>query len=1066
MSFVPVDQEQRQRARHEHETSLVLEAGAGTGKTTLLIDRIEALLVSGTARLDQIAAVTFSENAATTLKLRLRERLERARADSSAARREAAERGLEVLERAAICTLHAFCAALLQERPIDCGVVPGFRVADESEADLLFAEAWDEWIAVQLEHGDDTILAAIDHDIPIAGRSEYEDRLSLRGLARSLIDQRDLAPLTGPTRADAGPWREELMARAARAEQLLASARTSEDTLAAGLQRLVAFAAEARDMDGDALAEHRRRVPDILQGLSARSGDKARWFGDTALAEGRQIVAWLKESVEAWDAQRGAALHSRLVQALAGVGTLYADKKAARGVLDFLDLLLATRDALERKPALRRYFAARYPFVIIDEFQDTDPLQVRIAELLTDGRPGALVVVGDAKQSIYRFRRADVRLFTRLAREAQERRGHAVLRLTQNFRSRPGILRFVNRAFATLIEASEEAGQPEYQPITPQPGLGDEPAVIALRYPAPFAEGEDLLRAESAALARWLSAVARGEYAVRDPMNGKPRGSRPGDVMVLARRLTQVQHLEHALEEAGLKMVAEGGKSFFDRQEVHELLCVLRAVDDPFDKMSMVGALRSSFFGTSDRDIAIYALSGGPFWGSGDAERPGGTAVAPVLQTIDWLHKKRTVWSPAGLLERLYDETRILAALTGTRRGEAQVANLEKVAAMARQAESLGVLTLRGFVRLLDARIRERSDEPDLPAARAGDPETIRLLSIHKAKGLEAPVVVLFDGADDGRTITSSVPLWERRQIAIGFRKGCQPPDWDALRAADERRAHAEARRLLYVACTRARDWLVLPVPPSDARAGDFWKPLTERLPAMTDADVSVLDVETIALPEPRRTSIDFRALAAAEGGDPVAARWEADRQARIAAAQARPFVPISATRHAARSAPPAVPVTESPGGRAFGALVHKILEWLPLDRPQDATAMAESLAPGFGLDVAEARRAGEAVARALALPLMERARRSTRLWRELPVWLAEEGALVEGVVDLVFEEDQALILVDYKSDHVPEERLFDQAAHHAPQLRLYARALALATGKTVRERLVLFTAVPRVVPV
>jgi ATP-dependent exoDNAse (exonuclease V) beta subunit len=156
----------------------------------------------------------------------------------------------------------------------------------------------------------------------------------------------------------------------------------------------------------------------------------------------------------------------------------------------------------------------------------------------------------------------------------------------------------------------------------------------------------------------------------------------------------------------------------------------------------------------------------------------------------------------------------------------------------------------------------------------------------------------------------------------------------------------------------------------------------------------------------------------------------------------------------------------ESPGGRAFGALVHKILEWLPLDRPQDAAAMAESLAPSFALDASDAQHATEAVRRALALPVMDRARRAARLWRELPVWLPQDGDLIEGVVDLVFEEGGALVVVDYKSDHVPEDRLIDQAAHHAPQLRLYGRALKLATGLEVRERLVLFTAAGRVIPV
>jgi ATP-dependent helicase/nuclease subunit A len=1068
MTFVPVDEEERARARHEHETSFVLEAGAGTGKTTLLIDRIESLLVRGTADLDQIAAVTFSENAATTLKLRLRERLERARAGADARSREAAARALDVLERAAITTLHAFCALLLQERPLDCGVVPGFRVADEAEAELLFAEAWDEWIAERLETGDDAVLAAIDADIPIAGRSDYEDRLSLRGLARSLIDQRDLAPLRGPEAVDSGPWRDELLARGARANELLSSVHdASADLLAAGLSRFVAYAEAARGRAGPELHAHRAQFPALLKGVNARSGDKARWTSESALAEGREIVGWMKASVEAWEAACGAALQARLVAALGGVAALYEEKKASSGLLDFLDLLLRTRDALEAKASVRRYFAGRFPFVIIDEFQDTDPLQVRIAELLTQGRPGALVVVGDAKQSIYRFRRADVRLFTRLAAEADARAGHAVLRLTQNFRSRPGILRFVNGAFADLIVRSDEAGQPEYQPIQPVPDDVPRAAVVALRYEAPFEEREGLVIREALALARFLDSVAHGRYEVRDARTGAHRPSRAGDVMVLARRLTYAHHLEHALEEAGLRLVSEGGKSFFDRLEVHELLAVLRAVDDPADRVSLVGALRSSFFGASDRDIACYALSGGGLSiFHADGERAGGLAVAPALEAMLGLHRARTSLSPAALIERLYDETRILAALTGTRRGEAQVANLQKAVSMAREAETLGVLTLRGFIRLLEGRIRERSDEPDLPSTRSGDPHTVRLLSIHKAKGLEAPIVVLFDGADDARTITSTVPLWDEGRIAIGFRKGCQPPGWDALRALDERRGQAEMRRLLYVACTRARDLLVLPVPPPDARPGDFWKPLVERLPAADAGDVEVLDVETLPRREAPDAGVDFRALATAEGGDPIAVRWEAQRRALLEAAAVRPFVPVSATRRAAQEAPPAVEPLASPGGRRYGALVHRILEWLPLDRAGDARAMAEALAPAFGIDADGARTAAEAVVRALGLPVMDRARRAAHLWRELPVWLPDAGDLIEGVLDLAFEEDGALVVVDYKSDHVPEDRLLDQAAHHAPQLRLYGRALTQATGLPVRERLVLFTTYARTIAV
>jgi ATP-dependent helicase/nuclease subunit A len=1065
VSFTPVDQDARERARRDHGTSFVLEAGAGTGKTTLLVDRIESLVRTGTARLDQIAAVTFTENAATTMKLRLRERLERARADLGrpAEERGRAEAALEVLERAQVSTIHALCAALLGERPLECGVPPGFRVADDAEMDVLFAEAWDEWMTERLVAGDATLMAAVDSGIPIQADG-WGERSSLRGLARTLVDQRDLRPLVAEATLDATAWRRDLLAQAARAGALLDKVKDG-DALGARLLALVTFAAGAEGLEGEALVTYLR----TLSIVPRHFGHKGHWATPEALDEGRAIAAWTGQAAAAWKAASSAALHGRLVRSVLEVVARYDARKRERGVLDFLDLLLLARDALARSEAVRRHFRERFRFVIIDEFQDTDPLQVEVAELLTDGRPGALVVVGDAKQSIYRFRRADVSLFRRISTEAASRAGHGVLHLTQNFRSRPAILRFVNRAFAALITPSDEAGQPAYEAIAPPPGLSEEPSVLALRFDAPFADGEDLLRAEARALSALVSDLARGGHVVRDVQTGADRPSRAGDVMVLARRLTQMRPLEEALEAAGLRFTVEGGKSFFDRQEVHEVLAVLRALDDPSDRLSLVAALRSSFCGVSDRDIVAYALAGGGLWIGGE---PGGEApesaatVAPALALLGELHRRRTSLSVPALIERLYDETRILAALTGTRRGEAQVANLEKVVVLARKASDLGVLTVRGFIRLLEERIRTAREEPDLPVTRPGDPDTVRILSIHKAKGLEAPVVALYDTADDYRTPVDLVAQWAEGTIAVGFREGCQPPGWDVLSAKEKVRSNAEARRLLYVACTRARDLLVVPRPPADARVGAFWKDLIAQLPSQSDADVRIVQAGDPPAAEREERIADLRELAEAGGEDTAGARWDAARRDLVESASYRPFLPTSVTRAALRQAPAAVIAVGAAGGRDFGSLVHRILEWVPLGEPERARGMAEALAPSFGLDAAAAARAAEAAERALALPVMQRARAAARVWRELPLWFPEGGELLEGVIDLVFEEDGALVIVDYKTDGIAAEQALAQAAHHAPQLQLYGRGLAQALGRPVRERLVLFTTLGQVVPV
>jgi len=937
-------------------------------------------------------------------------------------------------------------------------------VADEAEADLLFADAWEEWLSGRLVSGDATLLEAVDAGIPLESESAFGERSSLRGFARTLLDQRDLEPLVSGS-ADAEAWRRALLVQAARAGDLAATVQAG-DALGDRLKDLAAFGEQSRLLEGRELLEHLKRLPTIRSNF----GFRPRWPSDEALKAGREVAAWTQTASAEWKAALGADLHGRLVTELRGVVEIYARRKEAAGLLDFLDLLLKARDALRDSASVRSYFRRRFRYLIIDEFQDTDPLQVEVARLLSQGRPESLVVVGDAKQSIYRFRRADVALFRRLSEEAARTPGRAVLHLTQNFRSRPSILRFVNRVFAEVIQYSEEVDQPAYEPLDPPPGLPEEPSVLALRFEASFAEGQDLLGAEASALAACIAEAARGRLEVRDPVSGETRKSRAGDVMVLTRRLTHVRHLEEALDARGLRYTVEGGKSFFDRQEVHEALVLLRAIEDPSDRVSLVAALRSSFLGVSDRDIASYCLSGG-YVGMGpvDESKPGAAALAPALALLEDLHRLRARVSVAALVERLYAETRVLAAFTGTRRGEARVANLEKVAALARQSGDLGVLTLRGFTELLRERIATAREEPDLPSTRPGDPDTVRVLTIHKAKGLEAPVVALYDSDDGFVSSASVIPLWDEGTVAVGFRAGCQPAGWDALTRREAARTAAEGKRLLYVACTRARDWLVVPKPPSDAHAGAFWRDVSSRLPPESDADVRILDAATLPSPDAEEPDEDLRPLAQAVGGDATAALWAHEREQLVRRAAERPLEPVRVTAMAERSAPPPAFTPVGPGGRDFGSLVHRILEWVPLDDPEAAVraeGIARALAPSFGLTGADAARAAEAASRALALPVLQRARRASRIFRELPVLFPEGGELVEGVVDLVFEEDGALVVVDYKTDQIVPEQALAQAAHHAPQLQLYGRGLAQASGLRVKERLVLFTAIGQAVPV
>jgi ATP-dependent helicase/nuclease subunit A len=1049
VKFLPVDEAHRQRARDDHGTNLVLEAGAGTGKTTLLVERIESLIRGGTL-LDRIAAVTFTENAATTMKLRLRESLEKARLDRGLPgdERGRVQAALDSLERAQISTIHALAAAILQERPLECGVTPGFQTADEAQADILFAEAWDDWLGDQLEEGESVLLDALDHDIPLDAVFAKNERQSLRGLARALIEQRDLEPIVDTTGGDPRLFLSELQEKAARARVLLEGAKKA-DSLGARLEALVAFAEGAPGPSADLLPYLLRLEPIQAKGF------KQNWPSPEAHKEAQEIALWTKDAVRRWSVADEGLLHGRIVVALRGVLDRYEERKTRKGVLDFMDLLLRARDALRDKPSVRAAVQRRFSHLLIDEFQDTDPIQVEIARLVSGDRPGSLVVVGDPKQSIYRFRRAEVSLFGELSREAGSRPGWAVLHLTQNFRSRAPIIGFVNHTFARLIRPSEEAGQPPYEDLAPPPGLPEGPAVVAVRFGAPFDAPGDILRAEARALAAQLDGLARGGFEVRGQTG--PRPSRAGDIMILARRLTQIRNLEEALEEVGIRFAVEGGKTFFDRSEVREALCVLRAIDDPSDRIALVGALRSSFLGVSDRDIVACALSGGRLaLGWSQAERP--EALRPAFRLLEELHEQRTRVSVARLVETLYDETRILAALGGSRRGEAQIANLEKIVTLARQASGLGILTLRGFVRFVQERIDSAREEPDLPPTRPGDPETARILSIHKAKGLEAPIVALFDSADRAPQTIDCIPFWREGKVAMGFRKNCQPVGWDRLVQDERRKQDAENTRLLYVATTRARDLLVLPLPVGP-RPG-FWSPLL----SPPSEDVVVREAFDPAPSPPAEE--DAGILLVSKGGDIVAERWDKRREDVVREASLRPFVPVPALEVASRQAPPTVVSQPRRDGRGFGTLVHRILELVDLDDPGGALPLAESLALSLDQDAEAVRRAAELVARTLALPILDRARSSPRRFRELPVVFPDGSDLVKGSVDLVFEEEGGLVVVDYKTDPILEGQLLDQAGHHAPQLQLYGRGLAQATGLRVKERLLVFVELGRAVAV
>jgi ATP-dependent exoDNAse (exonuclease V) beta subunit len=1043
------------------------------------------------------AASASFEKAAGELKVRLRTALEEAVRGGETA----LEEPLLHVDRAVIGTIHSFCGTLLRESPVEARVDPNFAVADGLGRTLLVSRTWDAWLEEELSAGLPPALAE--------ARAMGFTLDRARELADLLASNRDLiGHVPGPRGAgnseDAGST----------GDALDASARADADAFAALLEReateFVRLAREHCESDADGGL---RAILDFADAVSAASyltgpartsyllkrvkpapgpkqGNRTNWDA-SVLASLRERAAALRARQEELAALASHNAAVALVAWLRGFVERYEAEKVRAGVLDFDDLLLKARTLLRDDLAARERWKAAYERILVDEFQDTDPLQCEVVFFLSEvkgGRarewheveiePGKLFIVGDPKQSIYRFRRADIEMYERAKSVAG-----GLLHLTENFRTRPAIVAEVNAAFEGVMVPPEDGRkyQPAYEALSPARADTDvAPGVVLLTPPGGAPQGEsveDVRVEEARAVAAFLAeARDRGFFRVWDRAADSWRPAGLGDMAVLFRRTAALEAYEDAFTAYDLEFRVAGGRRFYARREVRELGAVLAAVDDPHSGVAVVGALRSPFLGVSDESILLHRLKAGSL-NYLDGRR-GAPEVDEAFALLARLHRSNTGRPASKVIRDVLSETQGLSLFLMKPDGEQRHANLEKVAELAEAMERTEPISLGSFVRWL-ADVSELSpEEEESPLSEEGG-EFIRLLTIHKAKGLEFPVTVLADlSASDTKSDAMVVDRTEERlEFRIGGKDaGLSTIGYDDLNALEKERKRAESLRLLYVGMTRARDALVVPwfVKNGDAgqpgllahlagtreRAGEPVRSLADaRGRAVVSFDTGVLDLER-GPKRPLRIDAE-RALALDPEGTRAAAEL-ADWQARHAARGTglhRPAAirtPSGAEEHAAPTTPARGRPDEA-GGLEFGSLVHAVMERVDFGKPAGARAIAASLARTAGLPASAAEQAADLVARALGSPVMRRAVASGRLFREVPFCIASGGEIVEGRSDLVFEEGDELVVVDYKTDLVKPGGAAALAERYRSQAESYAKALSDAFGKPVKEAVLLF---------
>ncbi len=887
----------------------------------------------------------------------------------------------------------------------------------------------------------------------------------LRSLARELASRPDIAwalsrqPLRPPPAAwpDIGGFLAEL-------EDLPLDRVPAGDELVERVERMMDF---LRLLHGESASPGGGREPLLaarlhtVLGRVTRVGQQPNWGDRETIDRARHAIHRAQEELKVTlEALRTEAL-ADLLPFIVRFVVEDAESRGREGELTFDDLILKTRDLLQTQPEAVNSLRRRYDTILIDEFQDTDPLQADIAlSFATDPatgvlEPGRLFVVGDPKQSIYRFRRADMAIYASTHKLVREQ-GSVLPPLQATTRTRPVIIDWVNRVFAELIgDGSAPAVQPPYHAI--RSARDASLAGPGVAWFGTLIEGERApamrrIEAEQVA-AHCLAAILEG-WQVQD-RDGTIRKARFRDIAILIPTRNSLPALERALESAGVPFRVEGGSLVLQTQDVRDLINCLAAIDDPADEVAIVAALRSPAFACSDVEIATYKSEGGRFdYLRADIETRDGP-VAEALRVLARYHAERRRRSLASLVERFVAERGLSEVAVLDRDSRDGFRRMRYVVEQARKFDNAGPESLRAFVSWLErcARGRFRDHEG---AGLDDDEDAVRILTIHGAKGLEFPIVVLAGiGSEPKRNLPAFTLDRTTGEMAVvaGSKSNngrFELGDVDAVHSTERDHARAEQARLLYVAATRARDHLLV----SLYRTQRAKESGAERLFAAGAADGVEQRPELTPITAP--PAAPFAGLQVDAPRQSSIAEFDETRAELVKQAARQRYTSATALGRdrqgeaEAGDGDEAEPWARGRGGTHLGRAVHAAIQSVPLDA--DAAAI-EAFARAQAVAEAIPHRAGDVarlVRRALESDAAQRARSARRALREVPFAMAEGDTVVEGFVDMVIETPDGLEIVDWKTDDIPKARVPDRMREYELQAGLYVLGLEAATGRPV----------------
>jgi ATP-dependent helicase/nuclease subunit A len=1048
-----IDKKAREKIINQLDWNFFVEAGAGSGKTYCLVERMVNLIKRGRAKIENIAAVTFTRKAAAELKERFQIRLEDSLCksiDLTADEKKNIQDALFNLEQIYIGTIHSFCSKILRERPVEAGVDSEFEEIEE-EKDFIYAqEAWSAFIDYSNETGDNALKFMEEYGIEI---NDLEDTY------HRFIQYSDVEIETSDT---SEPDFSEVK-KAINNFLILFKDMMSQEAPEKGWDSLQSIIRKSIFYFNSGYLNSNRLFVRVLNEMSKTPEIvQNRWPDGNGKDCKEKMLKFqndiLKPALTSWRQY----MHKPLADFIKKGADFYRDWRENHSILNFEDLLTMTSDLLRENSEVREYFKKKFTHILVDEFQDTDPIQAEIIFFLTGKNTtetdwkniildsGALFLVGDPKQSIYRFRRADIDIYNTVKKifsgECCEE-----LRLFSNFRSLPFMHDLVESVFKKILPADEDKYQAKYFPLntTRKTEKGYDFGVFENNTgKTHMGNAAEITAIDAAKVAEWVYysvnagavKLQRTSDELKSGLTGKPEYS---DFLILTKKRQSLGLYAKALEKNGIPYNISGGLVFNESLELSEILKLFKAIDDDKDPVALVSVLRGLFFGISDESLYNFKKAGGNF--SYFSLAPAGFSnFEEAFKRLKEYGKIINTNKPVVAAEIIIEKSGIIPRALSEEEGLTRAGNIYKAMELLKDFGADKIETFYDLTKNMEEILKNK--EIESMSLLVSKKNAVRLMNLHKAKGLEAPVVILADPMGEAKHFEPQYHISRTRgKKAKGYFSIIKPtsnysseilgipPDWDNKLSEEKKYGEAERRRLEYVAVTRAKNILAVSTYREGTKA-KAWEILYDFLENAKKIELpknmDIMEVETVDISKPE---------------------WEKEKD-RIRDSLSFISSASYSINKVTSEAKEDFIFTGRAGGKGakWGSISHKVIELACNGYYERIQLLTKKWIDEAGIEERSADELAALVDRFMKSSLWERVMTANEKLFETPFAYKSNGGILYGVIDLIFKENNKWVIVDYKTDDFETDK--ERKTVYLKQLELYKKYWESITREEVSE--------------